>query len=32
MFWLEFIILLACIFIGARIGGLGLGVIGAEAG
>lgn len=28
MFWLEFIILLACIFIGARIGGLGLGVMG----
>lgn len=28
MFWLEFLILLACIFIGARIGGLGLGVMG----
>ncbi len=28
MFWLQFLILLACIFIGARIGGLGLGVMG----
>lgn len=28
MFWVEFIILLACIFLGARIGGVGLGVMG----
>lgn len=28
MFWIEFFILLACIFIGARLGGLGLGVMG----
>ena len=28
MFWLQFIILLACIFVGARLGGLGLGVMG----
>lgn len=28
MFWLQFLILLACIFIGARLGGLGLGVMG----
>ncbi|MDQ0157975.1 anaerobic C4-dicarboxylate transporter family protein [Robertmurraya andreesenii] len=28
MFWLQFFILLACIFIGARLGGLGLGVMG----
>ncbi|MFJ7735638.1 anaerobic C4-dicarboxylate transporter family protein [Lysinibacillus sp. NPDC097287] len=28
MFWIQFLILLTCIFIGARIGGLGLGVMG----
>lgn len=28
MFWLEFAVVLACIFIGARIGGIGLGVMG----
>lgn len=28
MFWLQFLILLGCIFIGARLGGLGLGVMG----
>ncbi|MDD9148193.1 MULTISPECIES: anaerobic C4-dicarboxylate transporter family protein [unclassified Sporolactobacillus] len=28
MFWIELIILLACIVVGARIGGLGLGVMG----
>ncbi|MFJ9462814.1 anaerobic C4-dicarboxylate transporter family protein [Viridibacillus arvi] len=28
MFWVQFLILLICIFIGARIGGLGLGVMG----
>jgi anaerobic C4-dicarboxylate transporter DcuA len=28
MFWLQMLILLACIFIGARIGGVGLGVMG----
>ncbi|MFB6467172.1 anaerobic C4-dicarboxylate transporter family protein [Cytobacillus sp. Hz8] len=28
MFWIEFIILLLCIFIGARMGGVGLGVMG----
>lgn len=28
MFWVQFFILLACIFIGARLGGLGLGVMG----
>ncbi len=28
MFWLQFFILLACIFIGARLGGVGLGVMG----
>lgn len=28
MFWIQFFILLACIFIGARLGGLGLGVMG----
>ncbi|RUL56993.1 anaerobic C4-dicarboxylate transporter family protein [Lysinibacillus antri] len=28
MFWIQLIILLACIVIGARIGGLGLGVMG----
>ncbi len=28
MFWLQFFILLACIFVGARLGGLGLGVMG----
>ncbi|WP_019243572.1 MULTISPECIES: anaerobic C4-dicarboxylate transporter family protein [Bacillus] len=28
MFWLQFLILLTCIFIGARLGGLGLGVMG----
>lgn len=28
MFWLQFFILLSCIFIGARLGGLGLGVMG----
>jgi len=28
MFWVQFIILLACIFIGARLGGVGLGVMG----
>lgn len=28
MFWIQFLILLICIFIGARIGGLGLGVMG----
>ncbi|KMY53196.1 C4-dicarboxylate ABC transporter [Bacillus sp. FJAT-27231] len=28
MFWLQFLILLLCIFIGARLGGVGLGVMG----
>jgi anaerobic C4-dicarboxylate transporter DcuA len=28
MFWIQFLILLACIFIGARLGGVGLGVMG----
>ncbi|WLR51212.1 anaerobic C4-dicarboxylate transporter [Bacillus tianshenii] len=28
MFWVQFLILLACIFIGARLGGVGLGVMG----
>lgn len=28
MFWVQFIILLVCIFIGARLGGIGLGVMG----
>ncbi|MGE7932506.1 anaerobic C4-dicarboxylate transporter family protein [Viridibacillus arvi] len=28
MFWMQFLILLICIFIGARIGGIGLGVMG----
>jgi anaerobic C4-dicarboxylate transporter DcuA len=28
LFWLQFFILLACIFIGARLGGVGLGVMG----
>lgn len=28
MFWLQFITLLLCIFIGARLGGVGLGVMG----
>jgi len=28
MFWLELIVVLACIFIGARMGGVGLGVMG----
>ncbi|EKN63268.1 anaerobic c4-dicarboxylate membrane transporter family protein [Schinkia azotoformans MEV2011] len=28
MFWVQFFILLACIFVGARLGGLGLGVMG----
>lgn len=28
MFWIQLLILLACIFIGARMGGLGLGVMG----
>lgn len=28
MFWVQFFILLACIFIGARLGGIGLGVMG----
>jgi anaerobic C4-dicarboxylate transporter DcuA len=28
LFWLQFLILLACIFIGARLGGVGLGVMG----
>ncbi|MBM7649566.1 anaerobic C4-dicarboxylate transporter DcuA [Bacillus ectoiniformans] len=28
MFWIQFAILLACIFIGARLGGVGLGVMG----
>jgi anaerobic C4-dicarboxylate transporter DcuA len=28
MFWLQMLILLACIFIGARLGGVGLGVMG----
>ena len=28
MFWIQFIILLSCIFIGARLGGVGLGVMG----
>jgi anaerobic C4-dicarboxylate transporter DcuA len=28
IFWLQFLILLACIFIGARLGGVGLGVMG----
>lgn len=28
MFWLELVVVLACIFIGARMGGVGLGVMG----
>jgi anaerobic C4-dicarboxylate transporter DcuA len=28
LFWLQFFILLACIFVGARLGGVGLGVMG----
>lgn len=28
LFWIQFIIVLGCIFIGARIGGVGLGVMG----
>ncbi|MGX6444536.1 anaerobic C4-dicarboxylate transporter family protein [Neobacillus sp. K501] len=28
MFWIQFLIILACIFIGARLGGVGLGVMG----
>jgi anaerobic C4-dicarboxylate transporter DcuA len=28
MFWIQFLIVLACIFIGARLGGVGLGVMG----
>lgn len=28
MFWIQFIVLLTCIFIGARMGGIGLGVMG----
>ncbi|WML55069.1 anaerobic C4-dicarboxylate transporter [Neobacillus sp. PS3-12] len=28
MFWIQFVIVLACIFIGARLGGVGLGVMG----
>jgi anaerobic C4-dicarboxylate transporter DcuA len=28
LFWLQFFIVLACIFIGARLGGVGLGVMG----
>ncbi|MFT9848551.1 anaerobic C4-dicarboxylate transporter family protein [Aneurinibacillus sp. REN35] len=28
MFWLEFLVVLVCIFIGARLGGVGLGVMG----
>lgn len=28
MFWLQFLIILTCIFIGARLGGVGLGVMG----
>jgi len=28
MFWVQFLIVLACIFIGARLGGIGLGVMG----
>jgi anaerobic C4-dicarboxylate transporter DcuA len=28
MFWLEFIVVLAAIFVGARLGGIGLGVMG----
>ncbi|WP_416828423.1 anaerobic C4-dicarboxylate transporter family protein [Ectobacillus polymachus] len=28
MFWIQFLIVLACIFIGARLGGIGLGVMG----
>ncbi|MCI1695970.1 anaerobic C4-dicarboxylate transporter family protein [Aneurinibacillus aneurinilyticus] len=28
MFWLEFLVVLICIFIGARLGGVGLGVMG----
>ncbi|MDP4103588.1 MAG: anaerobic C4-dicarboxylate transporter [Bacillota bacterium] len=28
MFWIQLIIVLACIFIGARLGGIGLGVMG----
>ncbi len=28
MFWIQFIIVLACIFVGARLGGVGLGVMG----
>jgi anaerobic C4-dicarboxylate transporter DcuA len=28
MFWIQFLIILTCIFIGARLGGVGLGVMG----
>lgn len=28
MFWIQFLIVMACIFIGARLGGVGLGVMG----
>lgn len=28
MFWVQFLIVLGCIFIGARVGGIGLGVMG----
>lgn len=28
MFWIQFFIVIACIFIGARLGGIGLGVMG----
>ncbi|NMD68747.1 anaerobic C4-dicarboxylate transporter [Bacillus sp. DNRA2] len=28
MFWIQFLIVLACIFVGARLGGVGLGVMG----
>ena len=28
MFWIQFLIVLTCIFIGARLGGVGLGVMG----
>jgi hypothetical protein len=30
MFWIEFAVLLLAIFIGIRVGGLGLGLIGAR--
>ncbi len=31
MFWLELAVVLAAIFVGARLGGIGLGVMGGSA-